>query len=751
MDWFSRKPYIALIVSMVLVGLIPLFLSTFFYWRTSAILNEQMDEILESSQKVCWQNLDEYINKLNKTVIDISTGIRFKTMPDSEELTSEDRMDIFELRNELSHAIGSGVEGLEDIYIYSTGARYAISRSAMYDSEMLYEKYFWSYGVKKHTFLYINRKNYTGSLIRMNGIDSPLMYCYSVKPISSEGVPDKQIFCIIDDTYLNMLIENSVSIEGIYFVLDQNEEALLMSNNTEIDVDVDENDMKAVAGSNEKEIIIDGERMYVYTLTLGGGYVVCGLIHNDYVQERLSGFRLFFWISICLSVIWVALAAYLFSRKNYKPISGLQEYLRKNFNGEVGGSDGLAAINEMVHGLLLEKAEADQRIVHYRREMQTINLSHMLQGRVTDFFRGQPDTQWADELPYAVLCIYMDKEDDKTYSYHISIAQSACNSVLEEDYLWEITIIDECLVIVIGSVSGDDNIESAIERSNQLVSKLRDLTDCPVYGSISNIHKTMDQMQVAYQEASLAMDYGYVLGGRNLSRYDECKLKTTLFLRDWTHLDKQLRFAFMVGRMHVDEALEYLDNLFPEVFLSGILPGSEISGLHLSSLKYQFLHEADSLFEKQLIGDEEWKESITRIIYSKDHMQLRIVMKSLLMSAKPPFSVTEGADDEIIKIIEYIETNFDDSQLSVETIAAHFNRSGNTLSKYFKRKTGNGVLRYIHTVRTAAAKELLAEHPELNISQVALKVGYTSVLTFNREFKDFFKMTPGEYRETPKI
>ena len=125
-------------------------------------------------------------------------------------------------------------------------------------------------------------------------------------------------------------------------------------------------------------------------------------------------------------------------------------------------------------------------------------------------------------------------------------------------------------------------------------------------------------------------------------------------------------------------------------------------------------------------------------------------MKSMLMNTQQSSTASDDGDGEIKRIIEYIETHYGDSQLSVASIAEYFKRSGNTLSKYFKRRTGSGILRYIHTVRTAAAKELLREHPELNVSQVARKVGYTSVLTFNREFRDFFKMTPGEYRESPK-
>ena len=158
-----------------------------------------------------------------------------------------------------------------------------------------------------------------------------------------------------------------------------------------------------------------------------------------------------------------------------------------------------------------------------------MNLSRMLQGRATDFFSGQPDTRWVDKLPYAVLCIYMEKEGDAEGGAPIDLAQDACNSVLKDEYLWEITSIDEYLVIVIGNVKEDNRIGTAVDRANQLIRRLNDMTDCPVYGSISNIHETINQLQGAYQEASLAMDYGYALGSDALSRYDESKLGPLCF------------------------------------------------------------------------------------------------------------------------------------------------------------------------------------------------------------------------------
>ena len=75
------------------------------------------------------------------------------------------------------------------------------------------------------------------------------------------------------------------------------------------------------------------------------------------------------------------------------------------------------------------------------------------------------------------------------------------------------------------------------------------------------------------------------------------------------------------------------------------------------------------------------------------------------------------------------------------------NNHANNLSQLFSRKSDQGVLDFIHSVRMEKAGQLLREAPNRTIQEIAFLTGYTSILTFNRKFKSLYGQTPTEYRK----
>ena len=75
-------------------------------------------------------------------------------------------------------------------------------------------------------------------------------------------------------------------------------------------------------------------------------------------------------------------------------------------------------------------------------------------------------------------------------------------------------------------------------------------------------------------------------------------------------------------------------------------------------------------------------------------------------------------------------------QLSKERIGAAFAQG----SDY-----GN-ITNFLNDVRLFHSTKLLTEHPEMPIAEVALASGFTNRVTFSRNFKERFAMTPSEFR-----
>lgn len=106
------------------------------------------------------------------------------------------------------------------------------------------------------------------------------------------------------------------------------------------------------------------------------------------------------------------------------------------------------------------------------------------------------------------------------------------------------------------------------------------------------------------------------------------------------------------------------------------------------------------------------------------------------------------ADKETLlaKIFSYVERNFRrDCSLSALTASVGYNAE--YVSRYFKKKTTISYNQYLNVCRLNHAAHMLRNTDETTLS-CALESGYTSLRTFNRNFKLYYGMTPQEYRKS---
>ena len=79
-------------------------------------------------------------------------------------------------------------------------------------------------------------------------------------------------------------------------------------------------------------------------------------------------------------------------------------------------------------------------------------------------------------------------------------------------------------------------------------------------------------------------------------------------------------------------------------------------------------------------------------------------------------------------------------------IAEYAHVSPEYLSRVFRRKTGQSLVEYITGVKMNAAKEMLT-HSDKPVSQIASQLGYGNFSYFSQLFRDFFSLSPSEYRK----
>lgn len=103
---------------------------------------------------------------------------------------------------------------------------------------------------------------------------------------------------------------------------------------------------------------------------------------------------------------------------------------------------------------------------------------------------------------------------------------------------------------------------------------------------------------------------------------------------------------------------------------------------------------------------------------------------------------TTTLDNDFIKnVLNYINTNISESELSVEVLASNVFLSRSQLYRKIKTLTGVSVNEFIRNVRLEKAKELIELGNE-NINEISFKVGFSSPSYFTKCFKEKYGHLP---------
>lgn len=106
---------------------------------------------------------------------------------------------------------------------------------------------------------------------------------------------------------------------------------------------------------------------------------------------------------------------------------------------------------------------------------------------------------------------------------------------------------------------------------------------------------------------------------------------------------------------------------------------------------------------------------------------------------------TDSAWRTVEEAKSYIDHNYADSELSVESLCTHLHLSPAYFSTLFKRETGMSFTAYVTNVRMERAAALLRETDEKTY-RIAEETGYTDPNYFSYVFRRRFGVSPSKYR-----
>ena len=138
------------------------------------------------------------------------------------------------------------------------------------------------------------------------------------------------------------------------------------------------------------------------------------------------------------------------------------------------------------------------------------------------------------------------------------------------------------------------------------------------------------------------------------------------------------------------------------------------------------------------------------MLAAREYMKSTIEMELLYNTIKIPEKkdkdpiITDNTESKLNSVIDFININYM-QDISREGLAGAIDMSTDYMSRLFKTYTGKKINEYINELRIQEAMKKLQDK-EIKIIDIALSVGFESLSTFNRAFKNVAGITPSEYR-----
>ncbi len=133
-----------------------------------------------------------------------------------------------------------------------------------------------------------------------------------------------------------------------------------------------------------------------------------------------------------------------------------------------------------------------------------------------------------------------------------------------------------------------------------------------------------------------------------------------------------------------------------------------------------------------------------------NHNSASFTLKGCLYTVCSEFDKMRGyekksSDSDLLpKIFSFVDNNYADN-CTLKNLSRFLGYDYAYISRFFKESTGISYNSYINSYRLSNAGYLL-ENTSMSVLECAIECGYKSLRSFNRNFKQFYGISPREFR-----
>ncbi len=252
-------------------------------------------------------------------------------------------------------------------------------------------------------------------------------------------------------------------------------------------------------------------------------------------------------------------------------------------------------------------------------------------------------------------------------------------------------------------------------------------------------------LSYSYESAVSALDYKLIFGNNKVIFIEDVEPQYTNKIVFDELKERALISSLKVGTM--EEVQENIDKLFNEITDRKV--SFKDYNIYLIEILTTILKAARDL---DVNISEIFGAKVNPFAEINNFISLKEVKSWMTdVSKKIKSSIYKGRQDSckliVDKVIEYVNTNYIDSELTIEKLCMLLHISPNYFSALFKKEMKQNFSSYLTELRLTKAKELLLS-TNFKTFEVAKRVGYSEANYFSYCFKKNLGISPSEYRNS---
>ena len=263
---------------------------------------------------------------------------------------------------------------------------------------------------------------------------------------------------------------------------------------------------------------------------------------------------------------------------------------------------------------------------------------------------------------------------------------------------------------------------------------------------VSNLYTGFNKLSTAYDEASKALGYSRFLNAGRIVYIDQLEKDRPQVLSLTDTEINEITYSMKFGS---DRDIR---NVMESLKLNALRDSKEVTNFQpyiiaMVNVLVNFSVSIGVNLDETLEEDVLEKVSRFRNLEAMFDWVLSVILKLRELNLKNKMTNSQRMLDSVIN---YMEKNYADTSISMETVCDEMGISVSYLSLLFKKEKQSTFVKHLTSIRLEKAKEFLSLTGD-KIIDIAGKCGYNEVYYFSHSFKKYTGVSPKKYREDLKI